>query len=73
MRENTVLIILDMMMPGMSGIDVCLEIRKKSNIPIIVVSAKAEDFDKIKGLSVETDDYLTKPFNPLELMARVEA
>ena len=67
------LIILDIMMPVINGIDACISIRKKHNIPIIMLSAKAEDIDKILGLSVGADDYLTKPFNPLELIARVKA
>lgn len=67
------LIILDIMMPVVNGIDACLKIREKYNLPIIMLSAKAEDIDKIMGLSVGADDYLTKPFNPLELIARVKA
>ncbi len=67
------LIILDVMMPVVNGIDACIQIRQKHNIPIIMLSAKAEDIDKILGLSVGADDYLTKPFNPLELIARVKA
>lgn len=67
------LIVLDIMMPVVNGIDACMEIRKKYNVPIIMLSAKAEDIDKILGLSVGADDYLTKPFNPLELIARVKA
>ncbi len=67
------LIILDVMMPVVNGIDACVEIRKKHNIPIIMLSAKVEDIDKIMGLSVGADDYISKPFNPLELLARVKA
>ncbi|PHV69400.1 DNA-binding response regulator [Sporanaerobium hydrogeniformans] len=67
------LIILDVMMPVVNGIDACIHIREKHNIPIIMLSAKVEDIDKILGLSVGADDYLTKPFNPLELIARVKA
>ncbi len=67
------LIILDVMMPVVNGIDACIKIREKHNIPIIMLSAKVEDIDKILGLSVGADDYLTKPFNPLELIARVKA
>lgn len=67
------LVILDIMMPGMSGIDVIKEIRKDSQIPIIVLSAKTADMDKIQGLVSGADDYVTKPFNPLEIMARVRS
>ena len=67
------LIILDIMMPVVSGIDACIKIREQHNVPIIMLSAKVEDIDKILGLSVGADDYLTKPFNPLELIARVKA
>jgi DNA-binding response OmpR family regulator len=67
------LIILDMMMPEMDGMETCLAIRKKWKMPIIFLSAKGEDMDKIMALSSGADDYLTKPFNPLELTARVKA
>ena len=67
------LIILDIMMPVVNGIDTCIKIREQHNTPIIMLSAKVEDIDKILGLSVGADDYLTKPFNPLELIARVKA
>lgn len=67
------LIVLDIMMPEVNGIDACIKIREQNNIPIIMLSAKTEDIDKILGLSVGADDYLTKPFNPLELIARVKA
>lgn len=67
------LIILDVMMPRMDGIEACLKIREKKEVPIIMLSAKMEDMDKIHGLSVGADDYLTKPFNPLELVARVKS
>lgn len=67
------LLVLDVMMPIMDGIDVCREIRKTKNIPIIMVSAKSEDLDKISGLASGADDYMTKPFNPLELVARVKS
>ncbi len=72
-KESIDLIILDVMMPMVNGIDACIKIREKHNIPIIMLSAKVEDIDKILGLSVGADDYLTKPFNPLELIARVKA
>ncbi|MBQ7654029.1 MAG: response regulator transcription factor [Clostridia bacterium] len=66
-------IILDIMMPEMDGIATVLNLRKESNIPVILLSAKSEDTDKIAGLSFGADDYVTKPFNPLELMARVKS
>ncbi len=72
-REQVHLIILDIMMPNMDGIKACLKIREESNIPIIMLSAKEEAIDKITGLSTGADDYVTKPFNPLELIARVKA
>lgn len=67
------LIILDIMMPNMNGITATFRIREQRNIPIIMLSAKAEDTDKIHGLSVGADDYVTKPFHPLELIARVKS
>lgn len=67
------LIVLDIMMPNMDGITATFKIRAERNIPIIMLSAKAEDSDKIHGLSVGADDYITKPFHPLELMARVKS
>jgi len=67
------LAILDIMMPGMDGLELCRQIRRDRNIPILMLSAKSEDVDKILGLKTGADDYLTKPFNPLELMARVKA
>ena len=67
------LMILDVMMPNMSGIDVVKEVRKDSDIPIIIVSAKTGDMDKIQGLITGADDYVSKPFNPLEVMARVRS
>jgi DNA-binding response OmpR family regulator len=66
-------ILLDLMLPEMDGITVCREIRKKSNVPIIMVTAKKEDVDKIRGLAVGADDYIVKPFSPTELVARVRA
>ncbi|MBR1811341.1 MAG: response regulator transcription factor [Clostridia bacterium] len=66
-------IILDIMMPELDGLKATLELRKNRNIPIILLSAKSEDIDKIQGLSFGADDYVTKPFNPLELMARVKS
>jgi DNA-binding response OmpR family regulator len=67
------LVILDIMMPKMDGIQACLKIRDERDVPIIMLSAKVEDIDKIHGLSVGADDYMTKPFNPLELVARVKS
>lgn len=67
------LVILDVMMPRLDGIQTCLKIRETSTIPIIMLSAKEEDIDKITGLTTGADDYVTKPFNPLELLARVKA
>lgn len=67
------LIILDIMMPKLNGIQACLNIRKEEKMPIIMVSAKHEDADKILGLNIGADDYITKPFNPLELVARVKS
>jgi DNA-binding response OmpR family regulator len=67
------LIILDLMLPGMDGFEVCKSIREKKNIPILMVSAKKDDIDKIRGLGLGADDYMTKPFSPSELVARVKA
>lgn len=67
------LIILDIMMPKVNGIEACLKIREEREMPIIMLSAKSEDMDKILGLNTGADDYLTKPFNPLELVARVRS
>ncbi|MGE8207635.1 response regulator transcription factor [Heyndrickxia sp. NPDC080065] len=67
------LIILDIMMPKMDGIEACLKIREERNMPIIMLSAKSENIDKIQGLSSGADDYITKPFNSMELMARVKS
>jgi len=72
-RENLHLIIMDIMMPNMDGIQATMKIREEKNIPIIMLSAKSEDYDKITGLNVGADDYVTKPFNPLELIARVKS
>ena len=72
-EKNIALIILDVMMPKMDGIHATLQIREQSSIPIIILSAKTEDSDKILGLNVGADDYVTKPFNPLELVARVNS
>lgn len=67
------LIILDLMLPGMDGFEVCRRIREQKNLPILMVSAKKDDIDKIKGLGLGADDYMTKPFSPSELVARVKA
>ena len=72
-KEEVHLIILDLMMPELDGIHATLEIRKESSIPIIILSAKSQDADKILGLNIGADDYVTKPFNPLELVARVKS
>ena len=67
------LVILDLMLPGMNGYEICQNIRKKSTIPILILSAKFDEFDKVKGLNLGADDYITKPFRPRELLARVNA
>lgn len=67
------LIIMDIMMPGMDGLRATMKIREDKNIPVIMLSAKSEDTDKIMGLNMGADDYITKPFNPLELIARVKS
>ena len=67
------LIILDLMLPGVDGFEVCKQIREKKDIPILMVSAKKDDIDKIRGLGLGADDYMTKPFSPSELVARVKA
>ena len=73
LTEDYDLIILDLMLPGIDGFEVCKTIREKKNIPIIMVSAKKDDIDKIRGLGLGADDYMTKPFSPSELVARVKA
>ncbi len=72
-KRNIDLALLDIMMPGINGFTLCQTIRKKHNFPIIMVTAKITDADKIKGLNIGADDYITKPFMPLELIARVKA
>ena len=72
-QRNIDLAILDIMMPGIDGFNLCEKIRKEYNFPIIMVTAKITDADKIKGLNIGADDYITKPFMPLELLARVKA
>ena len=73
LREEFDLIVLDLMLPRLDGFEVCKKIREEKNIPIIMVSAKKEDIDKIRGLGMGADDYMTKPFSPSELVARVKA
>lgn len=73
MTENVHLIILDIMMPELGGIKTLLKVRESKNLPIILLSAKSEDADKILGLTAGADDYITKPFNPSELVARVKS
>lgn len=73
-KQNQIhLILMDVMMPNLDGIQATMKIREENNIPIIMLSAKSEDYDKIIGLNVGADDYITKPFNPLELIARVKS
>lgn len=73
LNEDFNLIILDLMLPNVDGFEICKKVREKKNTPIIMVSAKKEDIDKIRGLGVGADDYMTKPFSPSELVARVKA
>ena len=72
-HSDIALMVLDIMMPGIDGIEVVKRVRKDSQIPIIIVSAKTTDMDKIQGLITGADDYVTKPFNPLEIMARIRS
>lgn len=72
-QEKVDLMLLDVMMPGINGLEMCRRVREDKNIPIIIVSAKSQELDKILGLSTGADDYVSKPFNPLELMARVKS
>ena len=72
-RNDYNLIILDLMLPGMNGFDLCKKIRETHNIPLLMVSSKKEEIDKIRGLGLGADDYVTKPFSPSELVARVKA
>ncbi len=73
LSEDYDLIVLDLMLPGKDGFEVCRSIRDKKNVPILMVSAKKDDIDKIRGLGLGADDYMTKPFSPSELVARVKA
>ena len=72
-KEHVDLLIMDVMMPGLDGIRATLKIREENSLPIIILSAKSEDADKILGLNIGADDYVTKPFNPLELVARAKS
>ena len=71
--EDFDLMILDLMLPGMDGFEICRKFREVKNTPIMIVSAKKEDIDKIRGLGLGADDYMTKPFSPSEMVARVKA
>ena len=73
LAEEFDLIVLDLMLPGMDGFEICKRIREKSDVPILMVSARKDDIDKIRGLGLGADDYMTKPFSPSELVARVKA
>ncbi len=72
-REDIHLVLMDIMMPKMDGIEAMVKIRERSNVPVILLTAKGEDMDKVLGLTVGADDYVTKPFNPVELQARVKS
>ena len=72
-KERPALVILDLMLPDLSGEDVCRRLRARSRVPIIMLTAKSEDMDAVQGLGLGADDYVTKPFSPRQLMARVEA
>ena len=72
-KEEIHLVLMDIMMPVMDGIEAMVELRKAYNIPVILLTAKSEDMDKVLGLNVGADDYITKPFNPVELIARVKS
>lgn len=73
LEEDVDLVILDLMLPEMDGFEICRQVREKKDIPVIMVSAKKDDIDKIRGLGLGADDYMTKPFSPSELVARVKA
>ena len=73
LEEDYNLVILDLMLPGIDGFEICRKLREDKNTPIIMVSAKKDDIDKIRGLGLGADDYMTKPFSPSELVARVKA
>ena len=71
--KDQILFLLDVMMPKIDGFEVCRVIRKTSNVPIIMITARGEDFEKIMGLEIGADDYIVKPFSPGEIMARIKA
>ncbi|MEO1287502.1 MAG: response regulator transcription factor, partial [Chloroflexota bacterium] len=71
--DEPALIVLDLMLPGLDGLEICRRVRAQSDVPIIMLTARSDDIDKIVGLELGADDYLTKPFNPRELVARVKA
>jgi DNA-binding response OmpR family regulator len=73
MQEQPGLVVLDLMLPGMDGWEICRKVRAESDVPIIMLTARSDDIDKIVGLELGADDYLTKPFNPRELVARIKA
>ncbi len=73
LKSDFDLVVLDLMLPGLDGFEVCRKIREKKDIPVLMVSAKKDDIDKIRGLGLGADDYMTKPFSPSELVARVKA
>ncbi len=72
-NRKPTLIVLDLMLPGVDGLEICRQVRRESSIPIIMLTARGDDIDRIVGLEIGADDYLTKPFNPRELVARVKA
>ena len=72
-REKYDLVLMDIMMPGLDGIETTAKLREFSNVPVILLTAKSEDMDKVLGLNIGADDYITKPFNPMEMLARVRA
>lgn len=72
-KEHVHLIVLDLMMPKVDGIEMCMKVREIAEMPIIMLTAKSQDMDKIVGLTIGADDYVTKPFNPLELLARIKS
>lgn len=73
LEDKPNLVVLDLMLPGMDGLEVCRRVRNQSDVPIIMLTARGDDIDKIVGLELGADDYLTKPFNPRELVARIKA
>lgn len=73
LQDKPSLVVLDLMLPGMDGLEVCRRVREQSDVPIIMLTARGDDIDKIVGLELGADDYLTKPFNPRELVARIKA